>query len=61
MEHVYCLKDGKTGWQNLYIGNKNEKRLLVRTCRNYLSHFVYYIVCDCLIKHKCMEEGRDVF
>ena len=26
MEHVYCLKDGKTGWQNLYIGNKNEKR-----------------------------------
>ena len=25
-EHVYCLKDGKTGWQNLYIGKKIEKR-----------------------------------
>ena len=24
--HVYCLKDGKTGWQNLYIGKKIEKR-----------------------------------
>ena len=24
-EHVYCLKDGKTGWQNLYIGKKIEK------------------------------------
>ena len=22
----YCLKDGKTGWQNLYIGRKIEKR-----------------------------------
>ena len=26
VEHVYCLKDGKTGWQNLYIGKKIEKR-----------------------------------
>ena len=25
-EHVYCLKNGKTGWQNLYIGKKIEKR-----------------------------------
>ena len=25
-EHVYCLKYGKTGWQNLYIGKKIEKR-----------------------------------
>ena len=25
-EHVYCLKDGKTGWQNLYIGKKIEKK-----------------------------------
>ena len=24
-EHVYCLKDDKTGWQNLYIGKKIEK------------------------------------
>ena len=25
-EHVYYLKDGKTGWQNLYIEEKIEKR-----------------------------------
>ena len=25
-EHVYCLKDGKTGWQNLYIGKKRLKK-----------------------------------
>ena len=24
-EHVYCLKDGKTGWQNLYIEKKDDK------------------------------------
>ena len=24
-EHVYCLKNGKTGWQNLYRGKKIEK------------------------------------
>ena len=24
-EHVYCLKDGKTERQNLYIGKKIEK------------------------------------
>ena len=24
-EHVYRLKDGKTGWQNLYIGKNIEK------------------------------------
>ena len=26
MEHVYCLKDGKTGWQNLYIDTKRMKK-----------------------------------
>ena len=25
MEHVYCLKGGKTGWQNLYIRKDIEK------------------------------------
>ena len=28
-EHVYCLKDGKTGWQNLYTREKTGGRTCI--------------------------------
>ena len=65
-EHVYCLKDGKTGWQNLFIGKKIEKRgdgtcILFKIWRNRLAEPVYqkkYFKKGAAEHVNCLKDGK---